>query len=130
MGFKEFLVKLKDGAAKTAKTTGRYNSPSFCGNVNRGVKNSDFWEGSYVNVENKRGLIYGSNQEDYTFTAEDIVCFELQEKYKAEIGKGGNYYPAKRYLITFKDGKQAQFDLLDDKIDSFKKIFNLEKEEN
>ena len=126
MGLKDMLGKLKEGAALTAKTTSRFNSSNFYGNVNRGMKGTDFWEGSYVNIENGNGVIYGSIQEDYIFTASDIEKFELQENHKSEIGKGGAYYPAKRFFVTFKDGKFAQMDLLADKVDSFKKAFNIE----
>lgn len=127
MGFKDVLTKIKDGTAKFTQTTSRFNSNSFTGNVNREVKDGDFSLGSYLNVDGIKctGLIYGTAQEDYTFTAADIMGFEVNTDKKVEIGKGGNYYPAIRCNITFNDGKKAQVDILAEKFDGFKKIFKL-----
>ncbi|MBR5544533.1 MAG: hypothetical protein IKU66_03580 [Clostridia bacterium] len=125
MGLKDKLSKMKDGAALLAKATSRLNSIYFFGRVNFGVKDGDFWEGSYVNVEDMVGVIYSTAYEDYTFTADDIEKFELQEDCKPEVAKGGDYYKAKRFFVTFKDGKVAQMDLLENKVDIFKNVFNI-----
>lgn len=78
MGFfdkvKEKAQQLKEENRNFGKTMKRMNSKgAFFGNVNRGVKNGDFWEGSYVNTEDNRLVIYGSNQDDYVFGAADVL---------------------------------------------------------
>lgn len=125
MGFMDFVKKFKESMAKNAKVTKRYNDMGFLGNIDRGLKNGDFGIGVYLNMENNVGIIYGANIDDYTFSAEDIVDFEVKKDYAAQIAKGGNNYPAKRCIITFKDGKKAQADILSDKFDKFKKAFHL-----
>lgn len=125
MSIKEFFGKLKDNAAKAAKVTARYNA-DFYGNVDYGVKDTDFAVGTYVNMEKGHGLIYGSNIEDYTFTANDIATYEWVEN-AAPIRKGGDVHPAERCRITFKDGKKAQMDILVSRVEKFKKVFGLEK---
>lgn len=116
MGFldkvKEFFKKLKEENAGFATAMKRINSAGFCGNVNRGIKNGDFWEGSYISIENGNAVIYGSNQEDYVFGAEDVASFELVEGVKCTVSKGDQTIPANRFIITFKDGKRAQADII------------------
>lgn len=123
MGFKEFFGKMKENAAKNAKVIKRYNDGGFFGNIDKGLKDGDFGIGTYLNVDRTTGLIYGVNIEDYTFTADNIAGFEIDENCNAEIAKGGNSYPATRCIITFKDGKKAQADILKDKVEIFKKRF-------
>ncbi len=121
MGLKDFFKKLKEDNKNFGKTMKRINSVEFCGNVNRGIKAGDFWEGSYVNIEEGNCVIYGSSQDDYIFNGSDIDRFELAVGVNATVSKGNENKPALRYMITFKDGKIAQADILVEKIDVFTK---------
>ena len=116
---KEFFKKLKEENKGFGAAIKRLNSSDFCGAVNRGIKNADFWEGSYLNLVETTGLIYGSNQPDYTFSKEDIASFEPSDA-KVTVAKGGNQLPAKRFIVTFNDGKRAQIDIVNTRIDAFK----------
>lgn len=127
MGFKEKFEKFKEGASAFTKTTSRFNSSSFCGNVNRGIKNADFWEGSYVNIENGHGIIYGVSQEDYIFTTNDIKTIEIVRDFTTNVSKGNETYTALRYIFAFNDGKAAQIDLIVDKLDTFKNLFQMDQ---
>ena len=127
MGFgdkiKEFFKKLKEENAGFASTMKRINSSGYCGNVNRGIKNGDFWEGSYVSIENGHGVIYGSNQPDYEFTGADIKSFEIVGT--ASVSVGDKTLPANSCIITFVDGKTAKADIVTGKLAQFKITFNL-----
>lgn len=125
MGFMDKLKQLKDENRNLVKTTKRMNSVgAFFGNVNRGVKNGDFWEGSYVNLEDGKMVIYGSNQDDYVFGAGDLASCE-------PLGGGDTIpvrdqkLPSQRVLLTFKDGKKAQADILSNKLGAFQKALGL-----
>ena len=100
----------------------RINASGFCGNVNRGIKDGDFWNGSYLSIEGGCIVIYGSNQEDYTFGADDVVSFDILDNLKINVNRGNQACPALRFNITLKDGKKAQADILLEKIDSVKKV--------
>ena len=126
MGLKDFFNKLKAENRNFIKTTQRINGSGFYGNVNRGVKNGDFWEGSYVSIEGGCGVIYGSNQDDYTFTKENIASFELGSASAGlTISVGNTNLPAIRYIMSFTDGKKAQMDIATNKLDSFKMNFDI-----
>lgn len=103
----------------------RINASGFCGNVNRGIKNGDFWEGSYLSIENGKCVIYGSNQEDFFFEAADVESFEQVSTTKLMISKGNQQLPSFRFLITFKDGKRAQADIIELKIAEIKLTLGL-----
>lgn len=128
MGFfdkvKEKLDKFKEDNRNFGTTTKRINGAGFCGTVNRGIKDGDFWLGSYISIEAGGGVIYGTSQDDYTFTADDIAGFELLSS-NAKVASGGNTFDAFRYQITFKDGKVAQADLMVKCLDKFKAVFQL-----
>ncbi|MBQ9162257.1 MAG: hypothetical protein IJX74_03170 [Clostridia bacterium] len=119
MGIKEFFKRLKEDNAGFAQAMKRINAPGFCGNVNRGIKNGDFWEGSYLSLEGVGGVIYGSSQPDYFFTGDDVESFEPVEGAKCTVSKGNEQIPAVRCLITFNDGKRAQVDFLPAKLTEF-----------
>ena len=127
MGFgdkiKEFFKKLKEENAGFATTMKRINSTGYCGNVNRGVKNGDFWEGSYVSIEGGHGVIYGSNQPDYEFTGSDIKSFEVVGT--ASVSVGDKTLAGNSCIITFADGKTAKADIITEKIAQFKITFNI-----
>ena len=122
MGLKDFFKKLKEENKNFGTTMKRMNSSDFCGNVNRGIKDGDFWQGSYVNVVGAQGVIYGSSQDDYVFTAGDVETFDVVVGADATVAKGNETKPAIRYMITFKDGKVAQADILVDKVDALRKV--------
>lgn len=125
MGFKDFLGKMKDSAASFAQTTARYNASGFCGNIDHGIKGADFAPGAFVNIQDGQGLIYGNNLEDYIFTAEDIVSFELRAGGPVKIRKGNDEFAVLNFMITFRDGKKAHADILVSKLDQFKLTFKL-----
>lgn len=122
---KEVVGKIKEENQGFASTMKRINSSGFCGNVNRGIKNGDFWDGSYLSIEGDHGVIYGSNQADYTFGAGDIISFDCVDNLKVTASVGNQDHPARRFNIVFKDGKKAQADILLDKIDSVKSTLGL-----
>lgn len=125
MGLKDFFKKLKEENKNFGETMKRINSSGFCGNVNRGIKAGDFWEGAYISIIGGKGVIYGSSQDDYVFDGTDIEKFEIVVGANATVAKGNDKKPALRYTITFKDGKVAQADLLVDKVTEFEKTFDL-----
>ncbi len=122
MGLKDFFKKLKEDNKNFGETMKRMNSTGFCGNVNRGIKGGDFWEGSYVNVSGAQAVIYGSSQDDYVFTAADIEGFDHVAGADVSVTIGNDKKPALRYMITFKDGKVAQADIVVAKVDEFTKV--------
>lgn len=129
MGFfdkiKDTMKQIKEENAGFGAAMKRMNAPGFCGNVNRGVKNGDFWEGSYLSVEDGKCVIYGSNQPDYFFVGSDVESLEQASTAKIMISKGNEQHTALRYIITFKDGKRAQADIMDIKISEVKLTLNL-----
>ena len=125
MGIKEFFKRLKEDTRNFLETMKRINSSGFCGSVNRGVKEGDFWNGSYVSIIGGKGVIYGSSQDDYVFIGSDIDKFELMPGTNFTVSYGNEKKAALRYKITFKDGKVAQADLIVDKINVFEKALNL-----
>lgn len=122
---KEFFKRLKEDNKGFGAAMKRINASGFCGNVNRGIKSGDFWEGSYLSIENGHGVIYGSNQPDYVFTGEDIEAFEVVPGATATVSKGQDKIVCGRYLITFKDGKRAQADIFPAKLPEVKMTFNV-----
>ena len=128
MGFldkvKDFIKKFKEENAGFGKAMMRINAPGFCGNVNRGVNGGDFWNGSYISIENNKCVIYGSNQEDYFFSAEDVKTFEIESNKEITVSKGNEKFSGRRYIITFNDGKRAQADIIDNMIDNVKNVNN------
>lgn len=129
MGFfdkiKSTINQIKEENKGFGAAMKRINSNGFCGNVNRGIKNGDFWEGSYLSVENGQCVIYGSNQEDYFFDGSQVESFEQASTAKIMIAKGNEQLPALRFIIKFKDGKKAQADIIDLKIAEIKLTLGL-----
>lgn len=136
MGIKDFFKKLKEDNQGFLSTMSRMNGAGLLGEVNHGIKDGDFWDGAYVNLEKgkndgkEKGVIYGSAQKDYWFTKEDITDISLVEKEKLYdepvINQGQNKVAAFRYRITFADGKKAQFDILMTKLERFSDYFGAE----
>ena len=129
MGFldkiKAVAKQIKEENRNMGTTTKRINNvSSYYGEVNRGVKNGDFWEGSYVSIEGDHGVIYGSNQDDYTFTGADVASFEVGVGVKM-ITRGNEKVGAISCTVSFKDGKKALMAIFADKIDAFKLTFSL-----
>ncbi len=126
---KDFFKQLKEENANLKPTMARINdSVNFCGNINRGFGKGegDFWNGSYISTEAGGAVIYGSAQADYHFNGEDIASFELVNGWNGTITMGGKSYNGVRYIITFKDGKKAQADVLVSKIDWLKTKLNID----
>lgn len=129
MGFfdkiKETAKQLKEENRNFKSSMKRINDrKAFCGNVNRGIKKGDFWEGSYVNIENGKGVIYGSNQDDYTFDSNDIKESTFSGN-GATVTLGNETMPSLRFIVEFNDGKKAQMDIIVDKVDFFKASFGM-----
>ncbi len=138
MGFfdkiKNFFKTMKEENKYFARTTARINSGKLYGWVNyRPGKidpNEDFRNLSYVNVENGKGLIYNTGDEDYIFEPGDIVTFKLiGDGQPVNGGKdsSGNIakVPTFRFQVEFKDGKKTTMDINTQKLDTFKSIFQL-----
>ena len=130
MGFldkvKGAVEKIKEDNKGFIQTTKRINDGNnFCGNVNRGVKNGDFWEGSYISIENDHAVIYGSSQEDYTFKGEDVDSFTMVSPLPTTISVGNQTIEAITYMIVFKDGKKAKAEICSGKVGSLKMAIGL-----
>lgn len=138
MGFldkvKDFFKKIKEDNKYFARTTARINSGNLYGWVNYKTgkmdPNDDFRMGSYVNVEDGKGIIYNTGDEDYVFAAGDIVSFTfIGDGHYLNGGKdvAGNMVklPTLRFAAEFKDGKKTNMDINCQKIDAFKAIFQL-----
>ncbi len=127
-----FFDKVKDAAKQIKEENKNFGSTmkrmnnrnAFYGNVNRGIKNGDFWEGSYVNIEGSNGVIYGSAQDDYTFAPGDVKNCTFSGK-GPDIAVGNEKKPSMRFILEFADGKKAQADIIFDKVDLFKASFGL-----
>ena len=97
---------------------------SLYGNVNRGIKDGDFWQGSYVSIEGSNAVIYGSAQDDYIITRGSVTGFTL-------LGNGTNdtvgndSMPSLRFLMKLADGKKAQADIIYNKVDAFKNAIGI-----
>lgn len=129
MGFfdkiKEKAKELKEENRNFGSSMKRINNrAAFYGNVNRGIKTGDFWEGSYVNIENGKGVIYGSSQDDYVFGPDDVKGSSFSGQ-GTVVAVGNERKPSLRFVIEFKDGKKAQMDIIVDKVDLFKASFGL-----
>lgn len=127
MGFKDFLAKMKDGAAAFAKTTARINDGGYYGTVDHGKRDGDFAPGGYLNIEDGKGLIHSQYLQDYWFTAEDIVAFKVGEGNPITTKRGGQEVTAQTCAIGFKDGKVACATILTSKLDKFVKDFMLDE---
>ena len=129
MGFfdkiKEGFNKFKEENKGFLTAMKRINAKGFCGNVNRNVSNGDFWNGSYLSIEDGKGVIYGSNQSDYFFSGSDVASFEITDEKKIMITKGQDTLPAYKCQINFKDGKRAYADILISMIEPFKTTLNI-----
>lgn len=138
MGFidkiKDFFKRIKEDNKYFARTTARINSGNLYGWVNYKTgkldPTDDFRAGSYVNVEDGKGIIYNSGDEDYVFEAGDIVSFKhVGDGHFLNGGKdaAGNQIkiPTWRYATEFKDGKKTNMDINIHKIDAFKSVFKL-----
>ena len=129
MGFfdkvKGAVDKIKEDNKYFAKTTARINNgAAYYGTVNHTVKDGDFRQGSYVNVEDGHGVIYNTGDEDYTFTADDFVSFSFQGQGKT-VKQGDRELHTMSFIAEFKDGKKAHMNIFFDKVDNFKVLFNL-----
>ena len=138
MGFldkvKGFVNQVKEDNKYLARTTARINGPNLYGWVNYKTgkldPNDDFRGGSYVNVENGKGIIYNTGDEDYEFVPGDIVSFKhIGEGHFLNGGKdaAGNIIKLTtwRFETEFKDGKKTNMDINLLKLDAFKSIFQL-----
>ncbi|MBO5746874.1 MAG: hypothetical protein J6S13_07260 [Clostridia bacterium] len=138
MGFfdkiKDAFNRIKEENKYLARTTARMNSNNLYGWVNYKTgkmdPNDDFRAGSYVNVEDGKGLIYNTGDEDYLFEPGDITSFDLLgDGHPLPGGKDAAGNQTKiltlRFSVAFKDGKKTTMDINCKKLDTFKAIFKL-----
>lgn len=120
VGIGGVIKQIKEENKNLGQTMARMNSAQFYGNINRGIKNGDFWEGCYINASGGNGLIYGSasKQEDYTFSKADVISFEKIGRGEM-INVGQSKEPSVRCSITFADGKRAQADIIATRFEAF-----------
>ncbi|MBQ9736657.1 MAG: hypothetical protein IJV96_07735 [Clostridia bacterium] len=134
---KDFFKKLKEENRNLGTTMKRYNDAKhFCGNVNRGIKDGDFWNGSYISLEGGGCVIYGSAQDDYVFGAADVVSFEYvgtcditvpaTPREKETTGSSTVNKAGANYTVAFKDGKVAHVTFIIDQLDAVKLALNVE----
>lgn len=122
---KEAAKLLKEENRNFGTTMKRINNNlTFYGNVNRGIGEGDFWEGSYVSIEREKGVIYGSSQDDYVFGSNDIAETEFVGVGE-DVAMGNLKVSSLRLNVTFKDGKKAQMDIITEKYDAFKSKFSI-----
>lgn len=136
---KDFFKKLKEENRNLGTTMKRYNDRKhFCGNVNRGIKDGDFWNGSYISLEGDGCVIYGSAQDDYVFGAADVASFEfvgtcdisVPATPKEKETNGGRSTVEKagaNYTVTFKDGKVAYVTFIIDQLEAVELVLGIEK---
>lgn len=132
MGFFDKIVgafkRIKEDNKYFARTTARINSANLYGYVNYKTgkldPNDDFRALSYINVENGRGIIYNTGDEDYFVEPGDIVSFTPIGNGQP-ISRGEVKLASIRFVTTFKDGKKTNIDIIADKVDLFKQIFQI-----
>ena len=109
---KEKMNQLKEENRNFGSTMKRINKKDeFFGNVNRGVKEGDFWEGSYISFEDGDWVIYGSNQDDYKFNIQDVKSIAFVGEGNAVSGGGDQNVRSARFEVLFNDDKKAQIDV-------------------
>lgn len=120
MGFfdkiKGAFGKIKEDNKGFGAAMKRMNSADYCGNV----KGVEFWQGSYINIEEGKCLIYSSSREDYFFSKDDVESFEADIENKIVIAKGDKKLPGYAVTIKLKDGKTAKAEILANKLDAVK----------
>lgn len=84
----------------------------------------DFTDGSLVNLENGRGVIYSLGCKDYVFDS-DSVCSITAEGAGSPIMVGSIRMPSTRCRVEFTDGKSAAVDIIVKKLSFFKAAFNI-----
>lgn len=133
MGFfdkiKGVINKIKEDNKYMAKTTARINNKTdFYGWVNYKTgkmdPNDDFRAGSYVSIEEGKGVIYNSGDEDYVFTAADFASFTFVGNGQP-VNQNKIKVPTLRFVTEFKDGKKTNIDIIHSKVDTFKAFFQL-----
>ena len=118
---KEKAEQIKEENKNFGSTMKRINDKAhFFGPVNKEIKDGDFSNISYLNQysESDSFLIYGSNQDDYSFTTDDIesITFvgEIPDKAPAIKIPSSTPTPPKkfmRYDFVLKNGKKFQCDV-------------------
>lgn len=133
MGFldkiKGVFNRIKEDNKYLARTTARINNTTeHYGWVNYKVgklnPEDDFRGGSYISVENGKGVIYSTGTEDYVFAGEDVAEFKFIGDGQP-VSRGETKVPTLRFATVFKDGKKTNIDIICTKVDTFKAIFNL-----
>lgn len=129
MGFfdkvKSTINQIKEDNKYMARTTARINNKAdYYGWVNYSVKDGDFRQGSYVSIENDKGVIYNTGDEDYCFSSGDIASFTFKGDGQP-VNQNNVKVPTLRFEIVFKDGKKGNMDIIHSKVDNFKAYFNL-----
>ncbi len=136
MGFfdkvKEKAQQIKEENKNFMATTARINNLStLYGRVNapdsitfKEDPNEDFAKGSYISIENGKGVIYSTSRDDYSFTGSDIKSMTFTGE-TPDISIGSDRHTGLRFMIEFNDGKTAKVDIISKKVDLFKATFGL-----
>ena len=136
MGFfdkvKEKAQQIKEENKNFMATTARINNLStLYGRVNapdsitfKVDPNEDFAKGSYISIENGKGIIYSTSRDDYFFTGSDIKSMTFTGE-TPDISIGSDRHTGLRFMIEFNDGKTAKVDIISKKVDLFKATFGL-----
>ena len=123
MGLGDFFKKIKEENRNFGTTTKRINNRiSLYGKVNVGVKDGDFWNGSYLSIEDGNGVIYGSAQDDYVFSQSDVTTFKVKNPLiKVDNGAEGCFSgKGTLFEIGFDDGKTALISMYVERIEAFR----------
>lgn len=128
MGFfdkiKGKINEVKDANPNFKTAMARMNNrAAFCGNVNVKIKDGDFDYGSYINVEGSKCVIYNTKC-DYFFDGNDVAGFDLLGD-GMKIKVGSEEHLSLRFLISFKDGKKAELDIIVPQVDKLKAALGL-----
>lgn len=101
---------------------GRVNAPDSI--IVKMDPNDDFAKGSYISIENGKGVIYSTSRDDYFFTGSDIKSMTFTGE-TPDISIGNDRHKGLRFMIEFNDGKTAKVDIISKKVDLFKTTFGL-----
>lgn len=129
MGFfdkiKKAVNQIKEDNKYMALTTARLNNKdAYYGWVNYSIKGGDFRQGSYVNFEDGKGVIYNTGDQGYIFTAADFASFNFVGDGQP-VNQNNIKVPTLRFAAEFKDGKKANMDIIHSKVEDFKAKFKL-----
>lgn len=78
--------------------------------VSKRDPNDDFPKGSYISIENGKGVIYATSIDDYVFGGKDIQSFVFANE-TPDVHIGSDTHIGMRFMIEFNDGKKQRLTL-------------------